>query len=607
MRDLAARKNLHTPNAFAEFLAGECEQPIHRRFEQQAALRPDEVAIRMTSGDVIYAELNAAANRAARRLLQLVKDDAKPVALLLNQGYESILWTLAILKAGRCYAPLDQRLPELVLRRMVEHLDAGAVIAGAAYGDLAHALAAAKVSVVDADCDHANLSPANLDVNVAADALAYIFYTSGSTGDPKGVADCHRNVLHNVMRYTNNLKFAPGDVLSLVQNPSFSGTASSLFGALANGATIAAFDLQAEGLPALSAWIKQMRVTVFHAVPSIFRQLADPTTQFPDVRLVRLEGDRMSVRDFEHFRANFSNSCTLVNGFGATECGLVRQFFFAKDTTLNSDEVIPIGYDVPDVTVQIIDEGGAAQSPDTTGEIVVESEFLATGYWHNPALTEERFVASENGKRGYHTGDLGRMDKEGCLVHLGRVDQRIRIAGEFVDAGEVEAALLRIPGLSQCVVRDYVDESGERRLCAYVVASISHALTVTELRAAISYILAPHLVPTAFVFLDRLPLTKDLKIDHRQLPPPGRQRPPLASEYVAPQSPLEHQLALIWSEVLEIDQVGVTDSLFDLGGDSLHATRIVSRINSRHGLTVSITSLFELRTIRALTESLTSH
>ncbi len=604
MKDLAARKSLRVPETFVAFDAGECEQPIHRRFEQQARHRPNAPAVRLQSADIAYAELNAAANRAAHRLLATVRGDTRPIAMLMSQGYVSIVWTMAILKAGFSYAPLDQRLPYSVLRRMIEDLEPCALIADIESHDASIHHALGSFPVITAVTSLDEFASENLDQPVSPESGAYVFYTSGSTGAPKGVADSHRNVLHNVMRYTNTLRFAPSDTLSLVQNPSFSGTVSSLFGALVNGATVAPYDLRSESLPEISQWLRDSRATVFHAVPSIFRQLSDPATRFPAIRLVRLEGDRVSSLDIKHFKANFNDDCTLVNGLGATECGLVRQFFIDNRTQLESSEPVPAGYPVPDMIVSIADDGGHELAPGSVGEVVVESKFLATGYWRNPGLSAERFVEHHDGVRRYRTKDLGSLSADGCLTLLGRVDHRIRIAGEFVDSSEIETALLRMPEISQAVLRDYTDEFGDRRLCAYVVVDAGCIVTVTQLREALSERIAGHLVPTAFILIAELPLTKDLKIDYERLPPPGRQRPPLLNDYVAPQSLLEQQLAYIWTEVLEIDQVGATDSFLDLGGDSLHATRIVSRIKVKHGLTVSLSSLFQLRTIRALVESL---
>jgi amino acid adenylation domain-containing protein len=600
LKDSVARRGARSSNAFVKFLVAECEQPIHYRFERQAIRSPDAPAVRLLSRDIPYKELNIVANRTARMLLANAATDSRPIALMLDQGYESILWTLAILKAGLCYAPLDQRLPEPVLHTILKDLAPGALIASTRYRDACRSFAAGRFPVITTDTPCDGFASENLDEPSTAEAVAYVFYTSGSTGAPKGVVDSHRNVLHNILRYTNSLKFGPGDVLSLVQNPSFSGTVSTLFGALLNGAASAPFDLQTDGLQTLSQWLRRAHVTVFHAVPSIFRQLSDPVARFPAIRLIRLEGDRASPLDIAHFRENFQEHCTLVHGFGATECGLVRQFFIGKDAHFERNEPVPVGYPVTDMTVRIVDDRGYELPSGSTGEIVVESRFLATGYWRNAALTAERFVTLGEGLRGYRTGDLGRINDNGCLFHLGRVDQRIRVAGEFVAPADIETVLLDVPGISQVAVREFVDRLGEHRLCAYLVTQPETLITVTRLRKALSERIAKHHMPTAFVFLHALPLTKDHKIDYAHLPQPGSQRPPLSDTYIAPRTPLEQKLAKIWEDVLDIRPIGIHDNFLDLGGYSLSAVRLFARIEKVTGKNLPVAALFHAPTIEQL-------
>ncbi len=431
-RDEVARRRLRLPEAFVELGPALCDGPLHAAFERQAVWRPDDVAIRSPRGNLTYAVLDAAANRAAHTLLARARA-SQPVAVLLDQGRESIVWTLAILKAGMSYAPLDQRLPAAVLRTIVDRLEPGAMIAGATHLAACRALAAGSLPVIVAEAIAESVSsgprPASDSpgLEIDADDVACIFHTSGSTGTPKGVADSHRNVLANVRRYVNSLGFAPGDTLSLVQNPSFSGTMSSTFGALASGAALAPLALDREGLLTMSGWVKTSRVTVFHSVPAIFRRLTDSGERFPDIRLVRLEGDRATAADVAHFDAQFRQGCTLVNGLGATECGLARQFFVARGGAPLPAGALPVGYEVDGVEVRIVDPHGTPLPAGSLGEIEVEGRHLALGYWRDPELNAQRFSVTPGGTRRYRTGDLGRRDEDGSLTIRDRSDRRHRL------------------------------------------------------------------------------------------------------------------------------------------------------------------------------------
>ena len=608
MTDAAARRALVSPATYREFRSADCDQPVHRRFEEQVARAPDAVAVALSARDVSYATLNAAANRAARTLGAALGSDDRPVGLLLDQGLDSIVWTLAVLKSGRAFVPLDQRLPGTVLAAMIADLEPAGLVAGARYRRLAETLARSQYPILGPDAAaSAEGDPAmsgNLPGDIAPDAVAVVFYTSGSTGAPKGVADVHRNLLHNIRRYTNTLRFGPGDRLSMVQNPSFSGTMSSLFGALLNGATIAPCDLEDTGLPGLSDWVRGMNVTVFHSVPSIFRQLTDPVGRFPSVRVVRVEGDRASALDACHFQANFGDRCTLVNGLGATECGLVRQFFVGGSSQVAPGEALPIGYAVPDTAVRVVDADGCELPPASIGEIVVESRYLAKGYWRKPELTAQRFESLSDGVRRYRTGDLGRMDADGCLTHLGRADHQLRIAGRFVDADAIERLLLGVSGVAQAVVGDFVGAAGESRLCAWLVRIPGNDTSVESLRSALATHAGAQGLPMRFVFLEALPLSRDRKVDRTQLPRPGRERPELRNAYAAPATDLERQLAAVWCEVLELDSVGATDAFLDLGGDSLSAARVAGRLAEVLGARIRTATLFEHPTIRALAQAL---
>jgi len=609
MKDAGARKSLSIPRRFVPFDKADIETPIHVRFEHFACRHPDRVAVRFEDRPLTYSELNRQANRAARVLLGRVEARPSPVAILMDQGVSLVIWILGILKAGHSYAPLDTRLRASALARMVTDLQPCAIVSDESNRSLAETLGHPRLPVIAADTT-GDLSVAfdegNPALEVNCDTPAYVFYTSGSTGTPKGVFDSHRNVMHNVMRYTNSLGFACSDRMSVIQSPSFSGTVSSLFGGLLNGATAVLFDLHSKKNPEpLAKWLRRERITVFHSVPSVFRLLVSGTDRFPHLRLVRLEGDRTTALDIRLFKSRFDPRCVLVNGLGATECGLVRQFFFSRHATLSDGDAIPTGYAVRDMAVRVVDAEGRDLPPGDVGEIVVESRFLARGYWGKPSLTQEKFIPVGEGLRRYHTGDLGKLDDDGCLTNLGRRDNRLKVAGKFVDTGVIEAALLRMPMIREAVVLVRNRESGEARLVAYVVPAGLSGVgpAASEIRRHLEALLDYSMIPSVFVPLESMPVSADGKLDYRRLPEPSRARPRLDAVYQAPGSVSERAIARIWSRVLDIEDIGIDDAFFDLGGDSLHAARVVGRLAEEPlpGFAqVRIGDLFEYPTIRTL-------
>jgi len=591
--------------AFVPFDRGALEQSIPQRFERQADAHPGRLAVKIGEEAWTYDTLDRTANRVARALPSLAGPHPRPVVLLIEQSPSLVAAILGVLKAGGLYLPLETSHAPGLVATVVNEARPGLVLADAAGAALADQ-AARGIPVLRVDELLAGGgSGERLEIAVAPHAPAYIYYTSGSTGRPKGVVDTHRNVLHNVMRYTNSLGIDRDDRLTLLQAPSFSGAVSSLFGALLNGAAVFPYDLRRLGAARLGEWLVRERITIYHSVPALFRLAAAGAAAFPDLRLIRLEGDQMSRRDWVMFRERFLEGCVLVNGLGATECGLVRQFFIDRTMPL-ADGVVPIGYPVEDMDVQVVDEAGRPVDGGQVGEIAVRSRYLALGYYERPDLTASAFVPdrSEPGIRTYRTGDLGRLHPDGCLDHLGRRDARLKIRGQWVDLAELEAALLGAQGVREAAVRVHAGASDEPRLVAYIVPRDEAAPAVSALRAYLAAGLPAAAVPAAFVMLTRLPLTDNGKVDRAALPPPAPDRPDLDTEFVAPRAGLEQAIAAIWAEVLHLERIGIHDTFFDLGGDSLSLSQMHGRLQLQLGADVPIVALFEHPTIHALASHL---
>ena len=601
------RGKLNPTKTFIRFEKTEIEQSIPNRFEHQVTEHPGRTAVKTRHHALTYAQLNESANRMARMMVERRGEVSEPVALLQEQGAPLVASILGALKANKFYVPLDPAYPHIRIRHMLEDSQAALIATDSSNLSLAKELAGASCQVLSVEELSSQVPTENLRLAIRPDALAYIFYTSGSTGQPKGVVDTHRNVLHNIQRYTNNLSISADDRLTLLQSCSFSGSVSSLFCTLLNGACSFPFDLRLKTPDELAAYLLREEITIYHSIPAIFRSFLREDRMFPNVRVVRLEGDQAARIDVELFRKHFGPGCMLVNGLGATETGIIRQYFMSQETPLPKDRV-PIGYPIEEMEILLLDEEERQVPAGSAGEIAVRSDYLSPGYWRKPELTQAAFLPDPQGgnKRIYRTGDLGRMCADGCLEHLGRKDFRVKVRGHTVEVAEVEMALLAHPAIQEAVVVAREDRRGEQRLVAYLVAAGKPAPTVSALRRRVAESLPQYMIPSTFVFLDALPVTSNKKVDRKALPAPEESHPGLESTFVSARDELERLLTKLWEEVLDVRPIGVQDNFFDLGGDSLLAAQLFALIEKNFGGRLPLATLVEASTVERLANLLRS-
>ena len=593
---------LNFPSAFIPFPRGDLDRSLPWRFEHQVDRGPDRPAVASLTDRLTYRELDHRANAIAGLLLDRLSSNPGPVGLVLGQNSGLISAILGVLKAGMPYLPLSDRWPPERISEVLE--DAGAVLllGEAATRELAERSASGVCPVLLPD--YSTGRAVRPEIVVEADAIASLYFTSGTTGRAKGVADTHRNILHNVLRYTNTLGISQNDRLSLLQGASFSGAMSSMFGALLNGACVCPFDVVAHTPSELAAFLNRERVTIYHSVPTIFRSVLSDGRRFPDVRVIRLEGDQASHHDVELFQRHFDPHTTLVNGLGTTETGLVRQYPVTSRCTVEAG-ILPVGYPVEDMEVLVLDEVHHPVKPGQSGEIAVRSRFLAIGYWRRPDLTERSFLTdpSDPTNRIYLTGDLGRLRSDGCLEYLGRRDSRVKVRGQTVELADVESELLRVAGVREAAVVAVDSPQGERQLTGYVVADESE-LNPGRIRRVLETRLPPHAVPSRIMFLAALPQSENRKVDRSALAPLDRARPELEMAYAPPSNALESLLVHVWQSILEIEPVGIRDQFRDLGGDSLRAVQMIDQVEQALGRPVSLAVLLEAGTVEELARSL---
>ncbi len=592
----------------AEFHEAEVERSIPDRFELQVRLSGDHPAVRSPTQTVTYADLNRAADGVARAVHERRGAGAEAVALLLEHDAPVIAAVIGVLKTGKFYVPLDPSYPAARNRYMLADSRARLIVTNDRNRALADELARDGVEVVNLDrlADAGPRPPAY--AAILPDALAAIFYTSGTTGQPKGVMQNHRNVLHEVMKYVHDFSIGPEDRLSHIRSFCGVGASADIFTGLLTGATLYPLDVKEEGLAALADWLTANDITVYHSVPTVFRHFAETLNaeeSFPKLRLVRLGGEVVDARDVQIYQRHFSRHAVLVNVLGTTETLTFRWCFFDRDSRLTGSAV-PVGYEIDGADVRLLDEQGKEVGEGEIGEIVIGSRYHSPGYWGKPELTEAAFRPDAEGgdKRLYVTGDLGRMLPDGCLVHLGRKDFQVKIRGFRVEVSEVELALLKTGQIREAVVLAQPVGHGDRRLVAYVVPAREPGPTVGGLREALTETLPEYMIPSVFVPLEALPQLPNGKLDRRALPSPASLRPVMATAYEPPRTPLEQRLAGIWAAVLQLDRVGIHDNFFELGGHSLLATRIISRVRDDFGIEVPLRTLFDTPTIAGMIAAL---
>jgi len=602
---------LHGFNATAKAYPGGL---LHELFEQQAAQRPEAIAVCYEDRQVRYGELEARSNRLARRLRALGVGPDTTVGVLMQRSEALPAALLGILKAGGAYVPLDPGAPDERLARMVEEAAPVVVIADAALVGRVPACGAAVVVIEDDGAvEAAALGPAA--PGLRDDHLAYVIYTSGSTGEPKGAMNEHRAIVNRLRWMQEAYGLGPEDAVLHKTPLGFDVSVWELFWPLMVGARLVIARPDGHKDPAyLGGVIREAGVTTLHFVPSMLRAfLADAGAVAGCGGLVRMicSGEALPPALVHEVHRRLPQ-VGLHNLYGPTEAAVDVTAWACRgdETTVGEPRpaappnggavpsTVPIGRPIANTRMYVLDGRRQPVPVSVAGELWIGGVQVGRGYLRRPELTAERFVDDPfvAGGRMYRTGDVGRWREDGALEYLGRNDFQVKIRGVRIELGEIEAQLLRVPGVREAVVMAREDVTGDARLVAYVAGD--GEVTPEGLRAQLGARLPEAMVPVAYVMLAALPLSANGKLDRRALPAPDGDAL-LRRAYAAPEGEIEAALAQIWSELLNVERVGRDDQFFELGGHSLLALQLVERL-SRRRWTIDIRALFKQPVLAAM-------
>ncbi|TPG69307.1 amino acid adenylation domain-containing protein [Brevibacillus laterosporus] len=571
------------------------EEPIHKLLEEAAERTPDRIALQYQDQQMTFQQVNQRANQLAYHLRSKGVMPNVLVGIVTERSFDMIVGILAVLKAGGAYVPIDPDFPADRIEYMLRDSQANILLAQS--GRVSDLSFAGHIVLIDQESSYGG-STANLEPVHAMNDLAYVIYTSGSTGLPKGVTIEHANLLHVLFAHEYLYPLEEKDAFLLKTNYTFDVSIIEIFGWIVGDGRLVILEPGAEKEPHLIMQaIERHHVTHINFVPSMlswFVSNAEQIGAIGQLKYIFAAGEALAP-DLANKIREAVPGVRLENVYGPTEATVYATKFSVQGHT---EKVVPIGKPLPNVQIFILSRMNQLQPLGVAGELCIAGSGVARGYLNRADLTAEKFVSNRIIGQGtlYKTGDLARWLPDGNIEYLGRLDHQVKIRGYRIELGEIETALLQAASARETAVVARENTYGQQELCAYVVTE--EELVVSKLREALATFMPSYMIPSYFVQLDRLPLTSSGKLDRKALPEPEDCQN-ARGEYVAPRSETEELLANMWRDVLGVPQIGIQDHFFELGGDSIKALQISSRLY-QYGFGITVKDLFQYPTIGEL-------
>ena len=579
---------------------------IVSKFENQVREFPNNIAIIQNDEHISYSALNEKANAFARRIVKKIGKNNNAIGLLIEHGANAVLGMLAVLKSGNFYVPLSPDYPQLKLENMVIDCNCCLILETSATTNLSQQILKkfnhiSRINI--SNIPKQNNENLNLDIDISNPA--YLLYTSGSTGKPKGIIQNHAGVLHYIRTYSNNLGITNKDKLSFLSNYIFDSAVQDVYGALLNGATLVTYSIQDFGISGLPEFIEKKRITIFHSVPTVYRYFIRELEFeiFKSVRVVALGGERVDREDFISFKKHFSKDSYFVNEYGATEATLVSQNILSFDSEIIGQS-ISLGIPVNDTTVYLLNDEDEEVGVYQHGEIVYGSNYLANGYFKDEELTKKAFTINPITKTGmvYRSGDLGRKLPTGEIEFVGRKDYQVKFNGLRIHPSEIEQNLKNYCEAENAIVQ-IIDNSHEQLLVAFLTVT-NQTINSEVIKAKLRKVMPTYMIPNLVITLTEFPLTPTGKINRLALFDLLEKSQLNKRKYLPPKNNIEKKLVQIWKEILKKDHIGILDDFFELGGNSLNAIQLSSRINTIFKVSIPIKDIFKNSKIECLAKEI---
>jgi amino acid adenylation domain-containing protein len=553
---------------------------------------------------ITYKQADFQSNKISKQIRSYNNNSASGIGIFLNDPIQLVPCMMGILKSGNYIIPLDVAYPVTTILSMIKDTNIKIFLTNSQHIHRLSEMVGEESILLNLDDLDFSEEIFSQKINYQLDDIVQILFTSGSSGQPKGAIEDYRYLIRASYIKTSTFEYEHDDKLLLLSSFTFSSSHSAIFSALLVGFTLYFHNVKENGFNGLAEWIREKGINAIKAIPTTFRSLLTvfkPTDVFPSVNTIFLGGEKRLRSDMDAVYRFFPNANKIRLGYAGTEMFAVSTSIYTYNEIANL-ELLTCGLPFPDLQVLIWDENGNSVPRGTEGEIVIYGDSLARGYINNPVLTQQKFIKDLQNPpwQFYKTGDLGKLLDDGQLVHLGRIDNMVKIRGVRIELDNLENVILSYPGIIQVASRVLENDQGTKKLASYFVSEKGINIPISDLRKYLSDKLPLQQLPNYLVELPEMPLTYSGKVALDLLPLPNTVRPNLSNSFIPPANNTEQKLVKIWEDNIGVTGIGVTDDFFELGGDSLIGVLVFVAVEESFGIELPVSTLLRIQTIREL-------